>query len=179
MTLETFIDKHVAARESDDHSSGYLAQHRLFDQIPRLRSDILVPDYCSLRESSRSADDDGDNADDTVDINAWFGPARTISSLHHDPKHNLLCQVVGRKYVRLYEAKYSSDLYPRQGVLSNTSSVDVEGDPSVTRRSFPRFASVPYKECVLEPGDALYIPAGMWHYVRSLTKSFSVSFWWK
>ena len=26
----------------------YLAQHALFDQVPKLRDDILVPDYCSL-----------------------------------------------------------------------------------------------------------------------------------
>jgi len=27
---------------------GYLAQHRLFDQIPILRTDFTVPDYCAL-----------------------------------------------------------------------------------------------------------------------------------
>jgi lysine-specific demethylase 8 len=31
---------------------------------------------------------------------------------------------------------------------------------------------------VLEAGEMLFIPLKHWHYVRSLTASFSVSFWW-
>ncbi|KAK9450783.1 uncharacterized protein V1518DRAFT_411697 [Limtongia smithiae] len=34
-----------------------------------------------------------------------------------------------------------------------------------------------YLECILAPGDALFIPAGWWHYVKSLSPSFSVNFW--
>uniref|UniRef100_A0A2P2L7T1 Transcription factor n=2 Tax=Rhizophora mucronata TaxID=61149 RepID=A0A2P2L7T1_RHIMU len=33
-------------------------------------------------------------------------------------------------------------------------------------------------DCILEEGEMLYIPPRWWHYVRSLTTSFSVSFWW-
>jgi lysine-specific demethylase 8 len=44
---------------------------------------------------------------------------------------------------------------------------------------FPKFAEAPYLECLLKPGDMLYIPPKHWHYVRSLSVSFSVSFWWQ
>ena len=57
-----------------------------------------------------------------VRLNAWFG-ARTVSCLHHDPDHNLLCQVVGSKSVRLYHSSESHRLYPHAGMMSNTSQV--------------------------------------------------------
>lgn len=40
------------------------------------------------------------------------------------------------------------------------------------------FRKVPFVDCILEPGDTLYIPVGWWHYVRGLSVSFSVSIWW-
>lgn len=53
--------------------------------------------------------------------------------------------------------------------------VDVE-NPDVVQ--FPDFLKASYQECVLEPGEVLFIPKQHWHYVRSLELSFSVSFWW-
>ena len=40
------------------------------------------------------------------------------------------------------------------------------------------FKRLEYFDCILEEGDVLYIPVGWWHYVRGLSVSFSVSFWW-
>ena len=45
--------------------------------------------------------------------------------------------------------------------------------------AFPEFASLPFAECVLEPGQMLYVPPLWWHYVKALAISFSVSFWWQ
>lgn len=41
---------------------------------------------------------------------------------------------------------------------------------------FPLFATASFSEVLLRPGDCLYIPAGTWHWVRSLDASASVSF---
>jgi hypothetical protein len=167
MPLGEFIKHHVL-RESDSSSRGYLAQTQLFDQVPRLRDDIAVPDYCYCK-------DDEDEPDRLI-INAWFGPNGTVSPCHHDPYHNLLSQVVGFKFVRLFAPQHSEHLYPHNEKMhSNTSRVDVM-NPDLA--AFPLFVDTPFLDCVLAPGEMLYIPPRWWHYVQSLSVSFSVSFWW-
>eukprot|EP01116_Phalansterium_solitarium_P025471 TRINITY_DN9767_c0_g1_i1.p1 TRINITY_DN9767_c0_g1~~TRINITY_DN9767_c0_g1_i1.p1 ORF type:complete len:436 (+),score=80.29 TRINITY_DN9767_c0_g1_i1:913-2220(+) len=173
MTFNEFVDSYVRTERVDSAAVstgragiGYLAQTPLFDQIPQLRDDISTPLYCSLTEGP---------GEDLI-TNAWFGPKGTISPLHYDPYHNLLSQVVGEKYVRLYAPEFSDNLYPHTGkMLFNSSQVDAENPD---REKFPLFSQAPYFDCVLRSGEMLYIPPKWWHYVRSRTVSFSVSFWW-
>lgn len=86
-------------------------------------------------------------------------------------------QVVGRKYVRLYAPQHTASLYPfQEGLTTNSSQVDVDApDPA----RFPLATGLPYVDCLLEPGQMLYIPPGWWHYVKALSVSFSVSYWWR
>ncbi|KAL7829796.1 hypothetical protein AOLI_G00306810 [Acnodon oligacanthus] len=164
LTVNEFIDRYIMDEAAA--GLGYLAQHQLFDQVPELKEDIRIPDYCCL----------GEGDEDDITINAWFGPGGTVSPLHQDPQQNFLAQVVGRKYIRLYSLEQTENLYPYQSqLLHNTSQVDVE-NPDVVQ--FPNFMKASYQECVLQPGEVLFIPKQHWHYVRSLQLSFSVSFWW-
>ncbi|UKZ73644.1 hypothetical protein TrVFT333_001294 [Trichoderma virens FT-333] len=173
---------------------GYLAQHNLFQQIPALRNDIQVPDFCWADVPPHPTDPTKDQTPVQVpQLNAWFGPAKTITPLHTDGYHNLLCQVVGTKYVRLYSPEETGRLRPRgmeHGVdMSNTSELDIgvlegwdedenEDGENDWERIRKELKDVPYWETILNPGDTLVIPIGWWHYVRSLSISFSVSFWW-
>ena len=106
----------------DHERVAYLAQHRLLDQVPSLRRDVVVPDYCSLLlsedetelnyrskkrynskdglkgEGSRKGEEEGYSSDrDATDVveHVWLGPIGTVSPLHHDPQYNLLAQVAG------------------------------------------------------------------------------------
>jgi len=168
MTVNDFVNKYVLNKSQN--VKGYLAQHNLFDQIPELRDDFDIPEYCYTGE---------DDSDDTA-INIWFGPSETVSPLHTDPKHNCLCQVFGKKYVRLYTEDQSEYLSAfENGILSNTSEIDIEQDESSIAKSFPMFSKARGYECILEEGDILYIPPRCWHFVKSLSTSCSLSFWFQ
>lgn len=89
--------------------------------------------------------------------------------------------MAGYKYVRLFTADQTPFLYvrhtePRDGLggQGNLSAVDVE---SPDLQAHPLFAKAAYTEAILAPGEMLFIPAKCWHYVRSLSNSISISFW--
>ncbi|KAK6002205.1 hypothetical protein QM012_001843 [Aureobasidium pullulans] len=199
MTFAEYMQSHLLQPKQE--RTGYLAQHDLFSQVPCLSADTNTPDYCYTSPPSARA------PSSTVEVetldeplrNAWLGPAGTISPLHTDPYHNILCQVVGYKYVRLYAPSETAKLYPRgideNGVnMENTSHVDIslakrlytldkqdqidEMKKQKFEAQFPLFRNAECIEGVLGPGECLYIPVGWWHYVESLSTSFSMSFWW-
>ena len=191
--FRTFLSTHIlAAGCANSATTGYLAQHNLFSQIPALRDDIAIPDYCYAAPPPRPAAAGGQTEAPRLHepaINAWFGPRGTVSPLHTDPHANILAQVVGSKYVRLYAPDQTARVFPR-GVdpdtavdMANTSRAEVEaadgcGGEGLGADEKREWARACYVDTVLRPGEALYIPTGWWHYVRSLEVSFSVSFWW-
>ncbi|KAK8601927.1 hypothetical protein V6N13_058405 [Hibiscus sabdariffa] len=163
ITFSDFLER-VQSSGSRSKVPTYLAQHQLFDQINDLSKDISIPEYCYA------------GGGELRSLNAWFGPAGTVTPLHHDPHHNILAQVVGKKYVRLYSASYSEEIYPYdETMLHNSSQVDLDNIDEV---KFPKVRDIEFIDCILEEGEMLYIPPKWWHYVRSLTTSISVSFWW-
>ncbi|KAJ8657937.1 hypothetical protein O0I10_006465 [Lichtheimia ornata] len=171
MRFEDFLRTYILPHDDEDQPSAYLAQHDLFHQIPRLANDIVTPDYCFCEPEPSEL-----YPDPPPDViqNAWFGPKGTVSPLHHDPYHNVLAQPVGRKYIRLYAPSQTEYLYPHQGIMSNTSQIDVEHPD---QENFPLVNKAEYLECILQQGELLYMPPRWWHYIRSLSTSFSVSFW--
>lgn len=154
----------IAAIQTQASPKHYLAQHDVFKFMSRLRNDIIIPDYCYAT-----------NTESEVRVNAWIGPEGTVTPLHRDPFHNLFAQIVGFKHVRLYKGEESSFYpYPQSSKMENTSQVDIDGH---TVNEFPLFPWNEYLECILKPGDLLFIPKGVWHHVRSLSPSISISLW--
>ncbi|KAJ2620848.1 hypothetical protein GGI25_004065 [Coemansia spiralis] len=133
---------------------GYLAQHDLFSQAFRLRRDYWLPDYTQVDTGRRQV-----VADDDVSTNIWLGPRNTVSPLHYDKYDNLFAQVVGFKYFKLFSPNYTEEVYPHQkdSNLSTTSQVNVDAPD---HQQFPQFAQAKYVECIVKPGDLLYIPVG-------------------
>ncbi|KAI9226500.1 MAG: hypothetical protein DHS80DRAFT_32671 [Piptocephalis tieghemiana] len=180
VTFDSFLQDHWAplsrrTPEATTEGAWYLAQYDLVDQIPRLAQDIPTPDVCICAATSIQEDGSSGLKGNGIRRNVWLGPGGTISPLHHDgPLHNLFIQVMGYKYVRLYGPEEA--VYPHEAsdMLGNTSRVDVE-EPD--EEEFPHFATATYVDGIVGPGDILYIPPKWWHYVRSLTPSASVSYW--
>lgn len=155
-----FIKKFMTD-DCEKKTKAYLAQHDLFDQIPKLRNDFSIPDYCAI------------SSQDPV-IKSWIGPKATISTMHTDDKNNLLCQVIGEKLIILASPNETDNLYPYEGMLNNTSQVDAE---NLDFEKFPLTKNVKFSRVVLRAGEILFIPKLWWHYVRSLSPSISISFW--
>jgi hypothetical protein len=100
----------------------------------------------------------------------WFGPAGTVTPLHHDIANVLFIQVQGRKRITLIPSLQTHRVYNSVGVYSD---VDLK-HPDFEQ--FPRFADATRLEVLVEPGDALFIPVGWWHHVEALDTSVSLSF---
>ncbi|KAK1356114.1 lysine-specific demethylase JMJ30 [Heracleum sosnowskyi] len=135
ITFSEFLER-IQTNDSTSSVPTYLAQHPLFDQIPELRTDIVVPDYCFT------------GGGELRSINAWFGPAGTVTPLHHDPHHNILAQIVGKKYVRLYPDSLSEELCPHsESMLCNSSQVDLD---NIDEKQFPNIQNLEFMDCILE-----------------------------
>jgi ribosomal protein L16 Arg81 hydroxylase len=89
-------------------------------------------------------------------------------------------QAVGNKHVVLFPETQTPFVAAfEEGILTNTSQIDLEQSEEEILKKFPDFGSAQGFECILMPGDLLYIPPNCWHFVKSLSTSFSVSFWFK
>ena len=100
----------------------------------------------------------------------WFGPAGTVTPLHHDTSNILLAQVAGRKRYRIIPASQWQYVYNGNGVFSD---VDCER-PDLSR--YPKFRHATVIDVVVEPGEVLFMPVGWWHHVRAVDVSMTVAF---
>ena len=100
----------------------------------------------------------------------WFGPAGTVTPLHHDTSNILLAQVAGRKRYLLVPPSQWQYVYNSTGVFSD---VDCE-KPDLRRH--PKFRDATIMDIVVEPGEVLFMPVGWWHHVRALEVSMTVAF---
>jgi hypothetical protein len=168
------------------HEMVYMAQNDLF---PSLYKDVTIPAFC---DNSSFGIGNGQ----LYSTMLWLGPRGCVSPLHYDPLDNILMQFVGRKRLILFESSFAPQkkiesstpvtsipwhYAGSEGQQYNTSPINIEDSLETLARSYPLFceAAPPAIYCVLNPGDAVYIPAKWWHHVRSLDTSASVNVWWR
>jgi ribosomal protein L16 Arg81 hydroxylase len=102
----------------------------------------------------------------------FYGGAGSIVYLHYDMDMSnvFLTQFHGKKRVILFEQQYSRHLYRLPFTVQ--SYVDVE-NPDF--EAYPAMRHLEGYEVVMEHGDMLYIPAGMWHYMNYLEGGYALA----
>jgi histone arginine demethylase JMJD6 len=147
----------------------YLQAWRAFRRHPELGLDILPPAYFVedwvLRMRSELIEAI-EHASGREFWSIYVGPGDTLSKLHIDFWHTHAClsQFAGRKAAVLFSPNDSEFLYHGQ--------VDPEKPDFVC---FPLLQHATAYECILEPGETLFVPADWWHCVRALDKSITLS----
>jgi ribosomal protein L16 Arg81 hydroxylase len=100
----------------------------------------------------------------------WFGPAGTVTPFHHDLTNNFMAQVKGRKRLRIMAACEAARVYNQRHCFTPVDGRDID------LQRYPLMAEVQVRECVLAPGEILFLPVGCWHFVEALDISLTVAF---
>ena len=164
VTIQDLV-RYIGSAKSADDASVYLAQYDIFERFPRLLHDINpAPDIVHAVGSLGSRC-------------LFLGPAGTISPLHTDPFANVLCQIVGAKYVRMHDPMDPSFLHQNSsegdhGKLPD-DLLDISDEELLIK--FPSYSRAHRYECTISSGDLLFIPRGWWHYVKSLSVACSIA----
>jgi hypothetical protein len=105
----------------------------------------------------------------------WLGPSGTVTPLHCDYDDNIFAQIWGTKHIFLSPPHHDEFLYTSEAnAMLFGSKFDPEA-PDFDKFPLARHASM--IECTVNPGELLYVPAGWYHQVRSLTFSLSANRW--
>ncbi len=156
--LGEFVDRVLAGGPTNDYYMTANNEVLRRTEFAPLLADIgSLPDYCDAAALSRAS-------------SFWFGPAGTLTPLHHDTLMLMHTQIVGRKRWRFISPLETPRLYNHSGVFS---PIDVD-QPDLVR--YPTFAQVKMLEVIVEPGETMFLPLAWWHQVTSLDVSLSFSF---
>jgi hypothetical protein len=102
----------------------------------------------------------------------FFGGQGSKVALHYDIdlSHVFLNQIHGRKRVVLFPPDQTRNIYRHPYTVA--SYIDVN-NPNY--EEFPALKKARGYECMLEPGETLFMPSGYWHYIEYTDFGYSIS----
>ncbi|KAF5027625.1 hypothetical protein F66182_251 [Fusarium sp. NRRL 66182] len=176
------FNQSLSKEEKEEPLRLYIAQSSLSDLPPELQKDVPTPEL--IRRVGKG---------DVYSSSIWLGTEPTYTPLHRDPNPNLFCQLCSSKVIRLMAPKTGDMLYSRvqtrlqkqgnsrirtedmmQGEEREALFDAVWGEGSLPKATY---------EAHLGRGDALFIPNGWWHSVKSLGDcghlNGSVNWWFR
>lgn len=136
----------------------YMAVQNVSTSFPEISKDVNLPKYIQKKHMGPYL---------------WVGSPSHYEFCHFDADDGFLMMIQGKKKVKLF--KDLMNLYPNKlGCLGRTIQSQVDCD-ILDVEKFPKLKDTVCEEGILEPGDALFIPAFYWHQVTSLTESISLN----
>lgn len=142
---------------------GFIIHRELLDDV-KLSPSFVEDWFPLLPQGFRDA---LDNATRYYSAGILIGPPGSQAILHQDYLHShaYLAQIRGRKRCLLFSPEDSTNLYE--------GKVDPD-HPDMAK--FPLFRNATAFECLLEPGELLFIPFTWWHHVVAVEKSITVNY---
>ena len=146
----------------DDNSPKYARFNPLLDNYPHLL-EALNPDWITA-------------------IKGWglfshnvlfIGNNGTKTNIHNAGSENIFVQIHGRKRWLLWDQRATCIIDPEVNrAPAKASDIPPDNPP------FSAFSKLPVCDFVLEPGDILFVPSYLWHYVENLTPTIGVGLRW-
>jgi hypothetical protein len=130
--------------------------------LPELAADFTLPPYWAREH--------------LFEANLWMGPGGQVSGLHFDEFDNLNAPIHGHKRWILFPHDQTQRLLDGDWGM-NTIGPGFHAD--APRRFSGERSRVRGYQCVTQPGQLLFVPAGMWHQVFSGPGlSLALNFWY-
>lgn len=169
--IEIFKENHTL-----DQSVKKMTLTEFFQYIQHdSKTDLRVRDFSppeSFSEFMKEPDFCLENTFEPIIKTIFLAPKGAASRLHmdNDQNHVFLYQVFGKKRAILFPPTSSEKLLP----VLNLSFWFLDQFNENERNLFIKFAEG--LECILEPGDTLYIPKLYWHHLDYLDDAMSINF---
>jgi len=159
--------KFAAALLDNEKSKGgssfdyYMAVQNIKRVFPEIEAEIPVPPYIGKVHGGPFL---------------WIGCSGHYEFCHYDPDDGMLAIITGKKRVSLFNYNFLKNMYPNpMGSRGRTIQSQVNCD-SPDIETFPLFANAICEECIIEPGEMVFIPAFYFHQVSALESTISVNF---
>jgi Cupin-like domain len=155
----------------------YIAQAQIADLPRQLQDDLPTPTL--IKAAGKG---------DVYDANIWVGLPPTYTPLHRDPNPNLFVQLASSKRVRLYEPSIGAGIFRDvQRSIGQSVQINLRGEEmmegpeqsALHEAIWGSSAAGAGFEAVVNPGEALFIPKGWWHTIKSIGTDVTASVnWW-
>lgn len=154
MKLADYLD--VVNQEPVGNERVYLSEQTVESILPEVVDDFTVPAYIDTAKFAAVS---------------YIG-SHVHSQIHFHPFGKaLLCQVSGRKRVKLFAPDQTPYLYQKLHFSK------IEGEP-VDLEKYPLYEQAEYYECEVNAGEMLFFPIYWWHGVETPEFSSAVVFFW-